>query len=358
MTSNATSIQAGAASDAVSPPRGQRVAWADLCRAVAIYGVILIHSCGAAFYAFGKSPLPDWLSANALDSVVRVAVPLFVMISGAMLLKPGMPIAMPRDIVRRVLKVLIPLIFWSAAHLYRNNALGRYGEGLLTIFTQPAMYHLWFVYMIVGLYLLLPFFQAIYEALRTRPTLSVYFFVVWFVITCVPLYFPLRVLAIMQQGSFLGYGGFFILGGLILGIRRESIPRWWCVAVYAVCSAVTFYLTWRFSEQAGVPVERAYVYFTPNVVIASIAAFLAFSTIELPARAASVAKWLSDRSFIIFFVHVVVLEHVRYSGTIRLLTEHLPTFFVILLISLGTFFFSCLIAAVIRLIPGASRVAG
>ncbi|WMD19373.1 acyltransferase family protein [Achromobacter seleniivolatilans] len=358
MTAQSVSIQPVASAKPDGVQRGQRVAWADLCRVVAIYGVILIHSCGAAFYAFGKSPLTDWLSANALDSVVRVAVPLFVMISGAMLLKPGMPIATPRDILRRVLKVLIPLIFWSAAHLYRNNALGSYGEGLLTIFTQPAMYHLWFVYMIVGLYLLLPFFQAIYEALRTKPALSVYFFVVWFVITCVPLYWPLRVLGIMQQGSFLGYGGFFILGGLINGIRRESIPRWLCVAVYAACSAITFYLTWRFSEQAGVAVERAYVYFTPNVVIGTIAAFLAFSTIELSGRPAAFFQWLGDRSFIIFFVHVVVLEHVRYSATIRMLTEHLPMFFVILLISLSTFFFSCLIAAVIRLIPGASRVAG
>lgn len=335
-----------------------RVAWADLCRVVAIYGVILIHSCGAAFYAFGKTPLIDWLSANALDSAVRVAVPIFVMISGAMLLKPGMAIATPRDILRRVLKVLIPLIFWSAVHLYRNNALGPYGEGLLTIFTQPAMYHLWFVYMIVGIYLLLPFFQGIYEALRTRPALCAYFFVVWFVITCVPLYLPLQVLAIMQQKNFLGYGGFFILGGLISGVRRECVSRWACVAVYAICSIITFYLTWRFSEQAGVPIERAYVYFTPNVVIASIAAFLAFSTIELSVRGAAVARWLGERSFIIFFVHVVVLEHVRYSGTVRLLAEHLPTFIVILLISLGTFFFSCLIAAVVRLIPGASRVAG
>lgn len=358
MTAQSIQTPGGLAATTAGAQRKQRVAWADLCRVIAIYGVILIHSCGAFFYAFGQAPLSSWLSANALDSVVRVAVPLFVMISGAMLLKPGVPIATPKDVLRRVLKVLIPLIFWSAAHLYRNGTLGTYGQGLLTIFSQPAMYHLWFVYMIVGLYLLLPFLQAIYEALRTRPTLAMYFFVVWFAVTCVPLYWPMPVLSIMQQGSFLGYGGFFILGGLAAGIPRESIPRWLCVAVYAVCSVITFYLTWRFSAAAGAAVERAYVYFTPNVVIASIAAFLAFSTIQLSGRTAAVCQWLGDRSFIIYFVHVVVLEYVRYSGVIRSATEHLPTFFVILLISLGTFFFSCLAAAVIRLIPGASRVAG
>ncbi|PTW93487.1 hypothetical protein DBL07_20285 [Achromobacter mucicolens] len=343
-------------SDAV--PGRQRAAWADLCRVVAIYGVILIHACGPAFYAFGKSPLPDWLSANALDSAARVAVPLFVMISGAMLLRPGMPVVSAGSILRRVLKVFIPLVFWSAAYLYSNGALGSYGAGLLSMFSEPAVYHLWFVYMIVGLYILLPFLQAIYEVLRSRPALGVYFFAVWFAVTCVPMYWALPVLRIMQLTSFLGYGALFILGGLLAGIDRNAIPRWSCVGVYAICSAITFYLTWRFSEIAGVAVERAYDYFTPNVILASITAFLAFMTFNLSGRAAAIAKWLSDRAFIIFFVHVVVLEQVRYSGAIRVVLEHLPLAFVILLISLSTFFFSGLIAAAIRLIPGASRVAG
>jgi surface polysaccharide O-acyltransferase-like enzyme len=343
------------AADALCKPS---VGWADLCRVVAIYGVILIHSCGAFFYAYGNVPLFDWLVANALDSAVRVAVPLFVMISGAMLLKPGIPTYTPGEVALRVFKVLIPLLFWSAVHLYRSNALGTYGQGMLTIFSQPAMYHLWFVYMIVGLYLIMPFLQAIYEVLRTRPSMSAYFFVVWFAVASVPFYWQLPVLGIMQMSSFLGYGGFFILGALIAGMPRSAIPRWFSLAVYATCTVVTFYLTWQFSESAGVAVERAYVYFTPNVVIASIAAFLAFLSVELSGRAAAIFHWLSDRSFIIFFVHVVILEYVRYSDMIRAATEQLPTFFIILLISLSTFFFSSLATAAIRLLPGARHITG
>ncbi len=95
-----------------------RATWADLCRVVAIYGVILIHSCGATFYSFGKIPLSDWLAANALDSLARVSVPLFVMLSGAMLLKPGAPITALSALPRRVSKVLIPLVVWSLLYLY------------------------------------------------------------------------------------------------------------------------------------------------------------------------------------------------------------------------------------------------
>lgn len=335
-----------------------RATWADLCRVVAIYGVILIHSCGATFYSFGKIPLSDWLAANALDSLARVSVPLFVMLSGAMLLKPGAPITALSALPRRVSKVLIPLVVWSLLYLYVVASHKGTPVDWLGMLRQPAMYHLWFVYMIIGLYLLLPFLQAIFEAIRDKPTLSLYFMAVWVVITCVPLYFPIPLLGIMQQTTFLGYGGYFIVGGLLVTCLKDNIPTAFWVGLYLVSSAVTFLLTWSFSDMAGAPSEAAYVYFTLIVAIATLAAFKAFTRVKTGPRTEKILHWISDRSFLIFFVHVLVLEQVRYSAMIASLSQLLPTFFVILIISAATFIFSLLIAALIRFIPGASRVAG
>ena len=337
---------------------GPRAAWADLCRVVAIWGVILIHSCGAVFYSFGKVPLSDWLAANALDSLTRVSVPLFVMLSGAMLLKPRASIMAPSKILRRVNKVLIPLLVWSTFYLYRNYDLSGTPITWLSVLEQPAMYHLWFVYMIMGIYLMLPFLQMIYEGIRSRPTLFYYFMIVWAVITCIPLYFPVLILNILQQTTFFGYGGFFIVGGLLAGAPKDRMPTIAWVILYLACSAVTFLLTWHFSEKANAPAEAYYAYFTLNVAIATLAAFKAFTRVTTSAAVGRLLHWLSDRSFLIFFVHVFALEEVRYSAVIASLSQVLPTFFVILTISVATFVFSLLIAATIRLIPGASRVAG
>jgi surface polysaccharide O-acyltransferase-like enzyme len=84
-------------------------AWADLCRVVAIFGVVLIHSLGAAFYQYGKTPLSDWLTVNFLDSLVRCAVPCFVMLSGALILRAGEIVTFPK-LWRRIVKVLLPLL--------------------------------------------------------------------------------------------------------------------------------------------------------------------------------------------------------------------------------------------------------
>lgn len=336
----------------------QRAPWADLCRVVAIYGVILIHSCGAMFYSFGKVPLVDWLAANALDSVARVSVPLFVMLSGAMLLKPGVSIVMPSTLLRRISKLLVPLLVWSFFYLFRTAI--NHGEPInwLGPLRQPAAYHLWFAYMILGIYFLLPFLQAIYEGIRGRPVLIFYFLTVWAVFTSIPLYHPVPLFKVMQQTTFLGFGGYFVLGGLLADAREGRIPTIAWVGVYVACTVATFLLTWHFSEKAGVPCETAYVYFTLNVMIASLAAFKAFTRVTTGPTVGDVLHWVSDRSALIFFVHVLVLEQVRYSAVIASLSQVLPTFFVILTISVATFVFSLLIAATIRLIPGASRVAG
>jgi surface polysaccharide O-acyltransferase-like enzyme len=335
-----------------------RAGWADLCRVVAIYGVILIHSCGATFYSFGKIPLSDWFAANALDSLARVSVPLFVMLSGAMLLKPGAPITALSSLPQRVSKVLIPLVVWSLLYLYVVASHKGAPIDWLGTLRQPAMYHLWFVYMIIGLYLLLPFLQAIFEAIRDKPALSLYFMAVWVVITCVPLYFPVPLLGIMQQTTFLGYGGYFILGGLLVTCLKDNIPTAIWIGLYLASSMVTFLLTWNFSDKVSAPTETAYVYFTLNVAIATLAAFKAFTRVKTGPTTGKILHWISDRSFLIFFVHVLVLEQVRYSAIIVSLSQLLPTFFVILIISVATFIFSLLIAALIRFIPGASRVAG
>lgn len=342
----------------VSKYEDQRIIWADVCRVCSIYGVILIHSCGAFFYSYGNISLSSWLAANALDSIARVAVPLFVMLSGAMLLKPSNASKSISEVFRRVIKVLIPLLFWSAAYLYRNNDIANYGESLKSIFYKPAMYHLWFVYMIIGLYILLPFLQAIYNNILLYPGRKVYFFLIWFLITSFPSYFPLPLLGLMQLSSFFGYGGFFILGGIIAQLNLSYMSRISSLLMYVIFSAVTFFLTWYFSELSGAPVEKAYVYFTPNVVLAALAIFTLIANSKFDNFNCFFIKWLSDRSFIVFFVHVLVLEYVRFSDFIRFFSERLHVFWLILLISIITLLGSYIIAAGIRCIPHSERIAG
>jgi len=262
----------------------ERCAWADFCRVFAIYGVVLIHSCGASFYQFGKLSVLSWLQSVILDAFVRCAVPLFVMLSGALILVGnGTQKSCNNElhqIPRRLTRVLLPLLIWSAVYLIHVVRSG--GEGrLASIFFQPAMYHLWFVYMIVGIYILLPVSSAIFSKFRQSVALQIYFVIIWFSITALPVYWDIKFFSLLQLNSLFGYGGYFLIGAFLAA--RNVIPfstlAW--VMVFLANVAVTIFLTWYLSENESSPVETAFLYFSPNVVFASLAAFVIFSRVRI-----------------------------------------------------------------------------
>lgn len=330
--------------------------WADLCRVVAIFGVIVIHACAPTFYQYGKIPEQDWLSANLLDSLARCSVPLFVMLSGALLLKQDAKQITVPQIGKRISKVLIPLIFWNAVYLIYISHYSGESVKWLSMFSQAPMYHLWFVYMIIGIYLLLPIFQAIFQAISDRRDLQIYLFTIWVIITCWPIYQPLPLIALIKQSSLLGYGGYFVLGGIIaLSNRNRTTTLLW-VATYLASITITFVLTYYFSKWANKSVETAYENFSFNVTISSIAAFMVFYKIQVSARLASKLQWIGDRCFLIYFMHVLILE--RVNNRILELNLGLPAIGSILLISLITFFICLVISACLRLLPKSRIILG
>lgn len=334
----------------------ERQQWVDLCRVVSIYGVILLHSCGATFYQYGSVPLTDWLSANILDSAVRSSVPLFVMISGALIL--------PRYnnslefVGKRVFKVVIPLIVWSLAYLFFVSHHNGQPVQWLSIFEKPAMYHLWFVYMIIGLYLLIPLYSIILAVIIRQPVLQIYLFFIWFIITSIPVYVQLPLLHAMQLNNLLGYGGYFLIGGVVSVLRFQQISNGLLIAVLFFCTLLTFALTWYLSSSANSPIETAYLYFSPNVVFSSIAAFVLFTRVSISDKFKSIILFISDGSFFIYFIHVLVLEYVRYSSIIMYSDRYFPALLTIVIISLLTFLISICIASCVRLLPGVKRVLG
>nr|WP_315187102.1 acyltransferase family protein [uncultured Albidiferax sp.] len=323
--------------------------WADLCRVLAIFGVILIHACGASFYQYGKISEKDWLSSNLLDSFVRCSVPLFVMLSGALLLKINEEASTPLDIAKRISKVLVPLLFWNIIYLQYISYFNGKKIDWLSMLNQAPMYHLWFVYMIIGIYIFLPVLQAIFQIISNRRDLQIYLLILWLIINCLPIYLPLPLLSMLQQTSFLGYGGYFIIGGIITLNKNKKISTSLWTAIYLTSVAITFFLTWNSSKQVNSLVETAYLYFSFNVILAAIASFTIFSRIYINTYFSSVFRWISERSFLIFFIHVVILEKV--NNQIIALNFNIPALISILLISAITFGICLAIASLLRLIP-------
>ncbi len=344
---------------AAAAKRGEvRKSWADFCRVCAIFGVIVIHAGGRILYQYGEVPLADWLSANLLESLTRCSVPLFVMLSGALLLKAGArPLGVP-NVVQRIKKLLLPLLTWNVAYLCYVSYYSGKPIQWFSMFVQLPMYHLWFVYMIIGLYLLLPVFQSLFQLLLTRGDLRWYLLVCWFIVTAVPVFLPIPLLGLLQQTSFFGYGGYFVMGGLIASLApaRVSTRAW--VWIYLGAVVATFIVTLWSSIRAHSLIETAYIYFSPNVVVASVAAFVVFSRVHIPAALSRPLTWISDKSFLVFLMHPVILAHVARSAWAGVVNQHVPVFLAMLAEAFATYLVCLGIAAAIRLVPRAGSVFG
>ncbi|MBK9746196.1 MAG: acyltransferase family protein [Chloroflexi bacterium] len=135
----------------------QRTLWLDRLRLLATFTVVLLHVSAAS--VMGSRDLQWWIG-NIADSFTRWAVPTFVMITGALLLRTPLEVSPTTFYRRRLGRILLPLIFWSVLYtLWSTVRSGAYDWQTLLIrfLTGNPYFHMWYIFMLVGLYLVAPF---------------------------------------------------------------------------------------------------------------------------------------------------------------------------------------------------------
>jgi surface polysaccharide O-acyltransferase-like enzyme len=209
---------------------GKKLFYADLIRVLAVFMVMLIHSSATLLNKWDKIPFDYWMWGNAYDSLARASVPLFVMLSGALIL--GKQEDTRSFFKKRFSKLLFPFAFWVAAYI--NWRIFYIGEVLpvdkliISIFTGPVYYHLWYLYMVMGLYLVTPVLRKLLKVIEHHELN--YLFILWFVWNAVLplisyliwLYAGYSVNLGIKIPMVAGYTGYYILG-FCLAKKRVSL---------------------------------------------------------------------------------------------------------------------------------------
>ncbi|ADV85141.1 acyltransferase [Vibrio vulnificus] len=143
----------------------ERVQFFDLLRCVAAVAVIAIHVLAPYRHELGGIPFDQWVTAVGINGISRWAVPVFILITGALMLSDTRPFDLPYYARRRLGKVLIPFLFWSLfyALLSGLSASGfdssKVTEVLSNSPEHATYYHLGFFYYFIPLYFVIPMFQ-------------------------------------------------------------------------------------------------------------------------------------------------------------------------------------------------------
>lgn len=277
----------------------ERICWLDYVRALAICLVVLSHIASAGVNLFDVRSL-EWQFSNALQGGVYICVPLLVMVSGTLFMSKD------RNIVPHIVNVVIHLLAWSFIYAIYDSR-----ENLtITNILGSALnghYHLWFLNMIIGIYLIYPFLKTWVDKQR----LILYFIILWLVFvnigyltSILPVY---SMIDKIQMNFVMGYTAFFLLGYYLdRFVPEHSMSKVvLCVEIilgYAITTLGTTFLSLDRGEFSAM----LYGYFTPNIILFSIGVFLAIKEMNSKLSNYKVSKIITEfsrDSFGIYLVH-------------------------------------------------------
>lgn len=294
----------------------ERIEYFDWLRVFALFAVVVQHTAAQHWYDTDVNGAA-WRCFNVFCSVTQWNVPVFVMISGALFL--GREIPVRRICSKYVLRMATAFCFWSVVYA-AVGALESGTSGLLTALILGP-YHLWFLFMIAGLYLCLPFFRPIAaDGGRTRYFLLLALVFAVLLPTLETLIrdfgsealigrFGAAMLNVgqMRMHAVLGYSGYFLLGYTLS--RTELKPRQRAV-IYALGllgALATVRLDLTVALRTQQPCDNYYGRFTLGVLLEALAVFTLFKYALL--RSNAPVRRLSDRTFGAFLVHLLFVEH-------------------------------------------------
>jgi probable membrane protein len=297
----------------LSNQKNQHIVWLDVVRFIVMFTVVCCHCTDPFNFYPGTAPnigeIKLW--GAIYGSVLRPCVPLFVMITGALLL----PVRGDASTFykKRIPRVFYPFLIWSVLYNlfpWITGLLGLNPQIILDFFPYAGeevmrqsfsvsleyilmipfnfsilAVHMWYIYLLIGLYLYLPVFSAWVEKASERAKLM--FLLAWGVTLLLPYYYQFVSNYLWGTCSwnsfgmlyaFAGFNGYLLLGHYLKNLEW-SLKKTLTIGIpmFAVGYAVTF-LGFRhitaLPEYTDEMLELFFTYCSLNVVMMTIPVFM------------------------------------------------------------------------------------
>lgn len=328
----------------------------ELIRTVSFVLVIVIHVTNYFCRAYGKISNGEYWFALILDTFARVSVPCFFMISGALLLGREEPI---RKNWQRLLRFCIVLVFWSLVYYVHNVFYMGTPVDLAKVLYVPTEPHLWYLYAMIPIYLVLPFFQIMCRGMDKALTkaflgIGTIAAIVMYVMSFfhAELYYDVPVF-----GDRI-YAYYFFLGYFLMKYKDTIwLHTGTLLAVFLGSNVANILLTGIVTYRNGEHMERYLEYGCPLVMLSAAAFFLLLlrlgnGEVELKERSRKLIDTWCACSFGIYLIHILFLDgfkkHVKaYEVSTWLAVPGLTAG--LLLISFGCIY-------LVRKVPGGKKI--
>jgi surface polysaccharide O-acyltransferase-like enzyme len=286
--------------------------------------VLLLHAAidltsQETIVQLGTQEIYRWWIVDIYQSIGRTGVPLFIMLSGALLLAPKKEGESMRDFFKkRWVRVGLPFVFWVVIYFLWDFTVNQQAvtanfvlDGILT----GPYDHFWYIYMLLGLYLLTPVLRVVVA--HARREVIKFFLTVWFVgsaiLPVVALLSPFRLEPNVLTVPL--YVGIYMLGIYLLDVQ---VKRYLLAGFLVIGVALTAFFTYVLAATiGGVTMYYFQDYASPTIILSSASLFLLLISYPLmpgPPKEGSrgigrkVLHVISENTLAIYFLHLIIIE--------------------------------------------------
>ena len=278
--------QKSVVNNVVNKMKPKRIFYFDILRVIACLSVVMIHS-SSYVETIEIGSLNYWI-AIILNSISRIGVPLFVMISGALLLDENYDFSI-KKLINHIVKIIIFFLFWSVAYSILQNLIPKiiHHEKIDVLSLAKSIiignYHLWFCYMIIGLYLLVPLLRLWIK--KENKEYIKYFIILSLIFTYLlpqiinigsmysSVFYTMKTLIDRVDLSYVGgYVPFFILGWYLHNFQTDKIISYKVLGIigFVLTAVFTYILSYSKGEFVSIMIENL----TVNVLFQAVSVFI------------------------------------------------------------------------------------
>ncbi|CAI1596104.1 acyltransferase [Serratia proteamaculans] len=279
----------------------------ELLRVCACVMVVLVH---VSKWIMPRSTSgSEFLIGNFINSFSLICVPLFVIISGYFVLNNTRNTDIKTFYTKYFFNIVVPVVAYSLFYiiysLYKVKVFheGSVKDVIYTLAMGKPYYHLWYMYMLIGLYLLVPFIIKAFDGYEDKVIFyaSGYFLAMaavssaWYYVFEVKKFWPL---------DFVTYLGYFIFG-MYLARKTNPTSRYLNLGMYFFASAGILILSTKTYHLAA-----NHSYFFSYVSVLTIVSAIGFFNFirALKINANPVLSFASKYSFRVYLVHAFFLD--------------------------------------------------
>ncbi|EMF9804941.1 acyltransferase family protein [Salmonella enterica] len=287
----------------------------DLLRVVSCFLVVVLH-CVAI--GMNDSSHEHWYELNVIESFTRMSVPLFIMITGSLLIREKTDLT---NALKRAKRLLFILVSWSAIYYsyitYTGNSDFRLSVFLGMLIRNQIFYHLWYLYAAIGFVLIIPILSAFYHSASRKDVIifaAAWMIFLFFGLINLQLNLNININWSLQIQMFSSLSVYLLLGKLIKdsAIKADKVTISIAVMLIVMCTISTSYITKLITPYGG-PVNQLF-YDNSSLFIGLSAMSFMFLFMSVNVKSNIIIKIInlvSPCTLGIYLIHPIIIDTLR-----------------------------------------------